>query len=529
MLNPIRNHPESFVKEPIMSHASPQFDRREFLQRVTRGAAWTGIAGAGWGAFGGELSAAPVNFGLDAQLVMWAIQYAPREQVVETTVDLLQQGVTYPQFLTGLFLEGIREINPHPPGFKLHAVLSMSAVHRISQALPDQTRWLPIIWSFDHLKGAIDQDAKEGNFVLNAFEGEIPSPSRALQEFQAGMDEWNQTRAEGALISLIRSRGANEVIEQLWLQGARDYRNIGHKAILVANAWQVLQLIGWQYAEPVLRSSLSSLLDFGPTEVVNKFAYEDQCYLSNKAAAEAELAGLPDDWAVETVFAAEATPRLLESLRSKSLADVRSEVLALLNSGEIRGDSVWDAVHLAAGEMMIRQPGIYPLHAVTSSHGLHYAYRHSAVPLTRLILLLQGVGWVLQFRDFIETQPDLPAKVNLLEMQPGSIPQEADFAAQNIFHTLPKGVPEAAALAFAYGRQFITDEAFLRTARELVAKKGTDAHDYKYAAAMFDLLDWTHPEWRPQMLAIAVQHLPGVRTPDPELTVKAQAALKKLA
>lgn len=514
-----------------MTTGSHAFDRREFLQSIATGAAVGGLTGGGWLTNGltGSAMGAPVRFQLDAQMVMYMVQETPRERVIEATVEMIRRGVTYKEFVRALFLEGIREINPHPPGFKLHAVLSMTAVQQISQEVPDSLRWFPVIWSFDNLKGAMEQDVKEGNFVLSEFDGEIPAPAKAIAEFHAGMESWDQAKAEGALISLIRSCGANEVIELLWLYGARDYRNIGHKAIVVSNAWQTLQAIGWEHAEPVLRSSLSSLLDFGPTEEKNGFAYENQCYLSNKQIAEAELAQLPDNWAVGTFFSSDATRKLVESMRTKSLDEVRTEILTLLKSGEIRADSVWDAVHLAAGEMMLRAPGIYPLHAVTSSHALHYAYRNSAVPLTRLILLLQGAGWVLQFRDFIETQPNLPAKVDIFDLKRGPIPQEADLAAKDIFHALPKSIPEATAMAYSYGQQFYTDEAFRRLARELVAKKGSDPHDYKFAAAMFELIDWTHMDWKPHLLAVAVQHLPGVRTPDPELMVKAKTALKEIA
>ncbi len=38
----------------------------------------------------------------------------------------------------------------------------------------------------------------------------------------------------------------------MWEYGARDFRNIGHKAIYAANAWRTLQAIGWRHAEPVL-------------------------------------------------------------------------------------------------------------------------------------------------------------------------------------------------------------------------------------------------------------------------------------
>ena len=54
--------------------------------------------------------------------------------------------------------------------------------------------------------------------------------------------------------------GANEVYELFFRYGARDFRSIGHKAIYVANSWRTLQCIGWQHAEPVLRSLAYALL-----------------------------------------------------------------------------------------------------------------------------------------------------------------------------------------------------------------------------------------------------------------------------
>ncbi len=43
--------------------------------------------------------------------------------------------------------------------------------------------------------------------------------------------------------------------------GCRDFRSIGHKAIYVANSLRTLQCIGWQHAEPVLRSLAYALLE----------------------------------------------------------------------------------------------------------------------------------------------------------------------------------------------------------------------------------------------------------------------------
>ncbi|GIT31064.1 MAG: hypothetical protein Ct9H300mP1_31100 [Planctomycetaceae bacterium] len=74
-----------------------------------------------------------------------------------------------------------------------------------------------------------------------------------------------------------------------------------------------------------------------------------------------------------------------------------------LGKGDFRAQTVWDAVHLMAGELMMRQPGIYGIHTVTSANALHYAFRSAAFPVTRLLLALQAVGWMVQFPEFMAT------------------------------------------------------------------------------------------------------------------------------
>ena len=54
--------------------------------------------------------------------------------------------------------------------------------------------------------------------------------------------------------------------------------------------------------------------------------------------------------------------------------------------------SLWDALFDGAGELLMRQPGIVSLHAVTTTNALHYAFQASADDRTRKLLLLQGAG-----------------------------------------------------------------------------------------------------------------------------------------
>src|SRR5690606_3584549 len=91
-------------------------------------------------------------------------------------------------------------------------------------------------------------------------ESAVPKPHQAPEVFVTAMDNWDEAAADAAVASLARHTGANEVFEMFFRYGARDFRSIGHKAIFVANSWRTLQSIGWQHAEPVLRSLAYALL-----------------------------------------------------------------------------------------------------------------------------------------------------------------------------------------------------------------------------------------------------------------------------
>ncbi len=52
-------------------------------------------------------------------------------------------------------------------------------------------------------------------------------------------------------------------------------------------------------------------------------------------------------------------------------------VVEQLNRG-VAPQSIWDALFQGAGELLMREPGLVALHAVTSTNALHFAYQTSA-------------------------------------------------------------------------------------------------------------------------------------------------------
>src|SRR5437764_7494701 len=107
-------------------------------------------------------------------------------------------------------------------------------------------------------------------------------------------------------------------------------------------------------------------------------------------------ARIKDDWTGGRPDAG-AAAELLATLRTGSDDEACEQVVELLNRG-VAPQSVWDALFDAAGELLLRQPGIVSLHAVTSTNALHFAYEASGDDLTRRLLLLQNAAFLTLFR-----------------------------------------------------------------------------------------------------------------------------------
>ena len=164
-------------------------------------------------------------------MVRW-IEETPRDRALEVAVAHLKDGLSYRDLLAGLFLAGIRNIKPHPVGFKFHAVMVMNSAHLLGQTAAVPDRLLPMLWALDTFKKSQAQDIKEGDWTLGKVdEARLPGPGQAKAEFVRAMDAWDAEAADAAIAALCRTAGAAETMEPLWRIGVRDQRNIGHKPI----------------------------------------------------------------------------------------------------------------------------------------------------------------------------------------------------------------------------------------------------------------------------------------------------------
>ncbi|MEW4452388.1 hypothetical protein AB1L30_06850 [Bremerella sp. JC817] len=452
------------------------------------------------------------------------IEETPREQLMEAVAGRIKQGTSYREVLAALLLVGVKNIEPRPSvGHKFHAVLVVNSAHLASISSPDEHRWLPIFWALDHYKSAAQRDVEErGDWTMPAIDDSQVMPhAKAKAQFIEAMESWDEAKADIAAASLARTGGANEIYRLLFKYGSRDYRSIGHKAIYVANSYRTLSCIGWQHAEPVLRSLTYALLMHEGSNPSKRDDEADRPFRRNEEIA----AKLRDDWTTGKLDS-DATQAMIDTLRSGSNDDACDQAVQLINSG-IHPQSIWDAMHVVAGEMVMQQPAIVPLHSVTTTNAMRYAYETCGDDATRKLLLLQNAAFLPMFRSGMGGRgrvKDVTVS-KLSEVEPAKSRQSVD----DIFAELGSDPMAAAQMTLAYlqGQENHSAKAkqLIDAARVLVFRKGDNAHDYKFSSAILEDYYHVSPAWRDTYLASNIFLLRDSQRKDNQLVSRIQSAL----
>src|SRR4051812_37857048 len=225
----------SFLKTASSTGALALVGNLDFLSKLPRLSA-------------AEVASEPqmVRFRPEIEPLVRLLEDTSRERVLEEVAARIHRGLTYRELLAALLLAGVRSIQPRPVGFKFHAVLVVNSAHLASLASPESDRWLPIFWAIDQFKVSQASNQREGNWTMGPVdEAAVPSSHRARAAFIEALEKWDEAAADAAIAGLVRNAGADELFEIFCRYGARDFREIGHKAIYVSNSFRCLEVIGW--------------------------------------------------------------------------------------------------------------------------------------------------------------------------------------------------------------------------------------------------------------------------------------------
>jgi hypothetical protein len=510
------------------------WSRRDFLQTSASVGFFGGLGSLG--SLGRALAAqADVGPGLvrlsaDIEPIVRIIENTPRERIFEAAAGLLRSGVGYRQFMAALYLAGIRTVDSRSAGSRFHCVYVINSAHLLALESPAHERFLPLFWALDDYKGAQASRPR----AMGPLIGRAPAGADAIAALRAAVQAWDRDAAEVALAGMARTCGAAEAFEELWRLGARDFRPIGHKAIFVTNTWRTLEVIGWQHAEPAFRALGQALAGNG-TQFENGLPYDEQCHRENDELVRAHAAALPMDWASDAASGAAAdaaiAAALLAPIRAGNASAACRDAVALLTESKARAGAIWDVVHLAAAEFMLRRGNIGDVHAVTSVNALRFGFRMVCSTETRLFVLLQAVGWMAHFARtgglancFLDPGTDILD----LAAPDADVPDDPAAAAESILTTAATAPAAAARSAFAYAKRHANHPSLFSAARRLVFTRAADTHDFKYPAAAFEDISSVSPPWKPHMLAASILHIPAPTMPESQVIQRARDAVAGL-
>ncbi len=463
-----------------------------------------------------------VRFQPEIEPLVQLIERTPREKLLEEIGHRVRGGLNYQHLLAALFLAGIRNVQPRPSvGFKFHAVLVVNSAHLASVASPPEDRWLPIFWSLDEFKRSQARDIAEGNWTMPAVkEDRLPSAEKVVESFQRAMQQWDEEAADVAAAAVARCLGAGQMLDLFAQYVARDFRSIGHKPIYLANSWRTLQTIGWQHAEPVVRSlAYAALNHHGQPNPATSDLEPDQSWRYNEQIVDTIRQG----WNGGKVDTA-ATAELLATLRTGTATDAADLVVRQLNQ-QVSPIAIFDGLHTGAAELLMRQNGIVALHAATTTNAMRFLFDHVGQDRTRRLLLLQAAAFLPQFREAMRERGNV-AEANIHE----ELSVEANVAEQSvdlpsILAKIRKDSSTAAGQTAHWLAAGNDPQELLDATRRLIFLKGDDSHDYKFSSAVLEDYYLISPAWRNQFLAASTYSLRGSQETDNGLVGRIRASL----
>ncbi|MCA9177556.1 MAG: hypothetical protein KDB14_23885 [Planctomycetales bacterium] len=457
----------------------------------------------------------------DLEPLVRLIEDTSREQLLERVAERIRSGASYREVLGALLLAGVRNVQPRPAvGFKFHCVLVVNSCHLASLNGPDSDRWLPIFWALDYFKSSQADEVRRGGWRMAPVqESKVPDAARAAPMFVEAMETWDEEKADVATAGLVRTAGANQVFELFARYAARDFRSIGHKAIYLANAWRTLQVIGWELAEPVMRSLAFALLNHNDEpNPANSDLAPDRDWRQH----ESRLEKFPENWlsgrADEGVAKA-----LLEAFRKEG-ASAAAELAVESLAGGAGPQSIWDGVFVGAGELLMRQPGIIGLHGLTTANAMRFLWEHASDDATRRRLLLQACAFNPMFRESAKSRGAL-SDTTIDALQAVSPDGAGDTAIEEILADVTHNKSRAAGKVRGFLESGGDAHTLIQAARRVLFLKGSDAHDYKFASAVLEDYQHVSSPWREQFFATAVFNLKGSGHPDSGLLGRTKAAL----
>lgn len=440
----------------------------------------------------------------------------PRESLLDALATRIRAGLAPRQLLGALAVATCREVSPYPNvGFKYHAVMMLRSVEQSMVAMSAERAWLPLLWTADYFKAASAQQDRIAPWSLRPLpEGPLSVGMAEPAALVNALVSWDAEQADLATATMVAAGHTHSALQTLMLHAARDYRAIGHKPITGANAHRLVSALGEPVAAPLARSLALAVQNAeGDASPARHEHSADLDWQANQTMA----AKLPPDWRSgrDDISAART---LLQELRTAGSEQAAGSAVELLTDN-VSPHTVWEAVMMFAGELMLRRNNIVALHACTTANAMHYCYLVADEDRARRLQLLQAVGFMTRFRSTVERGP------RARDRRIDSIAPLPAESLDEIFRTLGRRRFEAVRQALGWLQAGGDAAALGARVRWYATLKNRGTHDIKFTEAMLENYRWLRLPWRDALLAASLMYANGSDDGDDVVVVQARTLL----
>lgn len=550
--------------------------RREFLGQVGRATLATGALATGaWAsaafAFGGltpgQLAGRPTHGSAGDRLeLLRFLRETPLDAIVPAAVARLRAGLPLAELAAATLLAGLEDIRPRPVGFHFHCVLQLPAIGSVAAALPPAEQPLPFLFALQVYKQSQAAMATRSPWSLPPPPKVLPAASLAGAELAAALDEFDLEAADAAVTALHRTAPQEAVLDALLPFTLRDFADVGHHPIFGTAAFRLLDLLGWQHAEPLLRALVHGFVLAGRTDTLAPHAASRG--LARRLLAERPALAAPSPFPLaprgslapplaRSPAAAAATtgsgarppsadlPAFTRAALGESSGSALSAMHALLRAlpPELALQHGFAAAERVALELLLENPKLLSVHAATSIRALRELAACSSDRELQFTALFQAASWCPLWRKAFggPHDDDAAASLDALARDAAALPPSSPSASTSSSASraaellADHGRVERRALSVALlralddarGDQEAVD-AYRAAARALLVAKGREAHDWKYFAVIDEGAAADAHAGRPAdplPLVALTGYLRSSRDPDHAPTAEAREAL----
>ncbi len=332
-------------------------NRREFLSDVGRGMI---VAGIGYStAF--DLGLAPaladeprpssdrLTFGARERLAS-LVQETPPDRILPALLRELRGGTDLKDLVAAAALANARSFGGEDYiGF--HTFMALAPAYRMALELPAAQRALPVLKVLYRNASRIHERGSAAGETLRPVAPTRPAKERPTADVLRDAVHCRDVAAAEGVFAATAGGSANEAWDDL-LETVHEAPEV-HRIVLAHRAWDMLELAGKEYAHTMLRQSLRYCLK---SEEHSARHFASVRTLLPKLLDEHKLVGravgtraMDDAW----------IDRMVQTLFTSTPEQAAAAVAASLGEG-IAGDTVAEAVSLAANQLILRDSGRTP-------------------------------------------------------------------------------------------------------------------------------------------------------------------------